>query len=88
MNPRLPLVLATLAAFVTGLAVARLGDDDRVRQPIAAEIEAEVLVDATAVRMHGFDRDGNPGEWVYDCTHAEDPKPGEPSLICEQRAEG
>lgn len=86
-RPLLILAALMVGCFAAGIAVARIGDDDPLKQPVSAEIEAAVLVDAAAVEMHGYDPSGKPGKWIYDCTAVEDPKPGEPSLICEQREE-
>lgn len=70
-------------------AVWVAGDDDPEppRQPIAAEIDAAVVVDATVVEMRGYGPDGKPGKFLYDCEHADHPELGDPTLICTQREE-
>lgn len=68
-----------IAGFV-GAAVAStaLSDDS---EPIRATnfISSDVLVDATVIEMHGYGPDGQPGTFLYDCSHDDE------KLVCTQR---
>lgn len=83
------LTVGLAGALVGGLLASvfmwAVDDDPDPREPTTAEIDAAVMMNAAVIEMHGYGSDGQPGEFLYDCRHAEDPGPGEPTLVCTQR---
>lgn len=82
-------------ALIGGLLIGALlwaTDDDPTpaRQPLAAEIDAAVIVDATVIELHGYGPDGEPGVFLYDCerNNQQSNEPGDPTLVCTQREDG
>lgn len=87
-------IVAGAIGAAIGIAAAGITAPDQdplppPRQPLAAEVEAAVVVDSTTIEMRGFGPDGKPGKFLYDCERndAEDLAPGDPTLICTQREE-
>lgn len=88
-----PRSVTVLIGMAIGIAAALLVDvvvDDDEPAPARADIEAQVVVDAAVIEMHGYGSDGKPGVFLYDCRHVkdEDKAKGEPTLVCEQRMGG
>lgn len=79
-------MIAATAGLLLGSALWR-GDDPEPRQPLAAEVDAAIVMDSTTIEMHGYGPDGKIGEFLYDCKHADEPALGDPTLICTQRKE-
>lgn len=75
------LLVVGAAVGVTVAAAAAMLTDDDPKPRATAEIDAEVLVDATVIEMHGYDKNGEPGTYWYDCTSEKG------KLVCTQREE-
>lgn len=80
-------------ALVGGLLIGTLvwaTDDDPPPPVTKGEVTAAVIVDATTIEMHGYDKTGKPGTFLYDCEHRDKKQgdvPGDPTLVCTQREE-
>jgi hypothetical protein len=72
-------VLPAAIGFLIGFGAIAAIDAVVEPDPAPTRVDAEVLVDATVVEMHGSGPDGEAGVWTYDCSSQKG------KLVCTQR---